>query len=255
MASILFARPVQRELFVVKACEGAKTAVLACANSRFALDGCSGNTLFRDRPTEPQRVWPPTPPRRDAAARSATHSEGMNTLTAITKHRWPRPYAERYARAAPWSPAPGPTTATDAEFRELCQGFQRSGGLVSADQLVGLMHGGGGQSLALPNPQPISQPISMVARWIVRREIVSLSWRSQTLLPLFQFGDGRACLRPGLAAVMTELTDVFDDLELALWFARSNSSLDGAAPADRLATHAADVWQAARTDRFIATGG
>jgi hypothetical protein len=54
---------------------------------------------------------------------------------------------------------------------------------------------------------------------------------------------------------MTELTDVFDDWELALWFSRGNSSLDGAAPADCLAIHPDDVWQAARTDRFIATGG
>jgi hypothetical protein len=179
----------------------------------------------------------------------------MNTHTAITKHRWPGLLAQQHARAAPRSPALGPTTVSDAEFSELCQGLQSSGGLIGADQLVGLMHDGGKRLPGLPILQPISQPISMVARWIVARQIVCISWRSQTLLPLFQFCDGRSSLRPGLAVVMAELTEVFDDWELALWFARGNSSLGSAAPADRLATHPEDVWQAARTDRFIATGG
>jgi hypothetical protein len=187
----------------------------------------------------------------------------MNTHTAITTHRWPQPHAPQHVRAATGYPALGPTTVTDAEFSELCQGLQRSGGLVSADQWVGLMHGRGERLLGEPTSPtflppispPISQPISMVARWIVGRRIVCITWRSQTLLPLFQFGAGRSSLQPGLAAVMTELTDVFDDWELALWFARGNSSLGGAAPADRLATHPEDVLQAARTDRFIATGG
>jgi hypothetical protein len=173
----------------------------------------------------------------------------MNTHTAIAiaNHHWPGLHAQQHARAAPSSLAIRPTTVADAEFGELCQGLQRSGGMVSADKLVGLMHDGGERS--------ISQPISLVARWIVGRQIVCVPWRSHTLLPLFQFGDGRSTLQPGLAAVLNELTDVFDDWELALWFARGNSGLGGAAPADRLASHPGDVWQAARTDRFIATGG
>ena len=51
-----------------------------------------------------------------------------------------------------------------------------------------------------------------------------------------------------------ELTPVFDDWELALWFGRGNSSLSGAVPAEKLATSLYDVWQAARIDRFIAVG-
>jgi hypothetical protein len=183
----------------------------------------------------------------------------MNTHTATTHHRRLGPHADRHAREAPWSPAFKPTTVSDVEFSELCEGLQHSGGIVSADQLVGLMHDGGERSLGEPMGQavsrPISQPISMVARWIVGRQIVCVLWRSQTLLPLFQFEPDRSSLRPGLAAVMAELTDVFEDRELAQWFARGNTSLDGAAPADRLASHPNDVWQAARTDRFIATGG
>lgn len=183
----------------------------------------------------------------DATARGPAHIEGMDTHFAVATRRWVPPHAERRVGSAPFSPVLAPTAVADAEFRRLCQGLEPSGGLVSADLLAGLMRHGDGTS--------VSQPISQVARWIVGRQIVCVPWRSQTLLPVFQFGAGMASLRPGLAAVMAELTDVFDDGELALWFALGNCSLGGAAPADCLATQAADVWQAARTDRFIATGG
>jgi hypothetical protein len=175
----------------------------------------------------------------------------MDTQIAFANHRPLGLHAPGPARFAPQSPACGAKTIAEAEFSELFQGLQRSGGLVSADQLVGLMLGGGGRCTA----QPVSQPISTVARWIVNRQVVCVAWRSQTMLPVFQFSSDVSSLRPGLAAVMAELTDVFDDWQLALWFARGNSSLGDAAPADRMATHPVDVWQAARTDRFIATVG
>lgn len=115
-------------------------------------------------------------------------------------------------------------------------------GLVGADQLAELMR------RAMP------QPISQLARWIVERQVVSVQGPAGTLLPLFQFTDDLAGLRPGLAATLAELSAVFSDEELALWWARGNSSLGGDAPADRLATQPLAVWQAARIDRFIATG-
>ena len=171
----------------------------------------------------------------------------MNTHLAIATRPWVPQTAKRRIGFAPLSTALEPTAIADAEFSQLCQGLHRSGGLVSADIVVALMRHGVEPS--------ISQPISHLARWIVGRQVVCVPWRSQTLLPLFQFGDGMTSLRPGLAAVMAELADVFDDWELAFWFSQGNSGLDSATPADRLASHPADVWQAARTDRFIATGG
>jgi hypothetical protein len=183
----------------------------------------------------------------DDATRGTAHSEVMYTHLAIAARSRTPPIADRRVVATPLRPGPVPTPGADADFSRLSQGYQCSGGLVGADQLAGLMRHG-----AAPM---VSQPISQLARWIVARQVVCVPWRAQTWLPLFQFGDGRACLRPGLAAVMGELGDVFDDWELAMWFALGNSSLGGAAPADRLAAHPVEVWQAARTDRFIATGG
>lgn len=166
----------------------------------------------------------------------------MDTEFIVAPRSWFPPAVERRACADPAPRGLAPMAAPEAEFAELCRGLQASGGLVAADQLAAMMRHGS------------AQPLSRLARWIVSRQVVTVPWRSQTLLPLFQFGECGACLRPGLPAVMTELTHVFDDRELALWFARCNSSLGGAVPADCLATRPVDVWQAARTDRFIATG-
>ena len=52
------------------------------------------------------------------------------------------------------------------------------------------------------------------------REVVSFGWNSQTLLPLFQFDLFDMSLRPDAVAVISELADVFDDWELASWFAQ-----------------------------------
>jgi len=138
--------------------------------------------------------------------------------------------------------AHGPA-ARSAPFDTLCEGLRASGGLVEAEQLVSLMRRGA------------RQPISQLARWIVARQVLSLSWNAQTLLPLFQFTDDLTGLQPGFVAARAELGDVFDDWELALWFASSNCALQGAVPAGRVATRPVEVWQAARTDRYIATGG
>jgi hypothetical protein len=141
--------------------------------------------------------------------------------------------------ARPLPPQPYPPQPTEA----LAQAYETRGGLLAADLLSGLMRGG------------TAQPISQLARWIVGRHIVTLPTRDETLVPLFQFQPGFASLQPGLAPVLAELAEVFDDFELATWFATPNSSLGGAAPADVLARDPRAVHEAARIDRFVATGG
>jgi hypothetical protein len=157
----------------------------------------------------------------------------MNTRFATVSRTEPPARASR--------PVPGP--AQQDIFKLLCDGLRASGGLVEAERLVGLMRCGA------------TQPISQLARWIVARQVLSLPWNSQTLLPLFQFTDDLAGLQPGFVAAQAELGAVFDDWELALWFASGNCALQGAVPADCVATRPVEVWQAARTDRYIATGG
>ncbi len=131
------------------------------------------------------------------------------------------------------------------EDRQLClmeRGFRSTGGIVSGDDVARLLR------------RRSDQPLSMLARWIVSREVVHFEWRSRTLLPLFQFELSTMRLGPEVTAIVRELEDVFDDWTMALWFAKPNTWLDDAAPAEVIYRDSRAVMNAARTDRFVARG-
>jgi hypothetical protein len=96
------------------------------------------------------------------------------------------------------------------------------------------------------------QPLSVLARWIVDREVISFQWRGATLLPDFQFDPSTWQPRPCVGRVVRELLDVYDDLELARWFVNPNVWLDGRLPADVVVSSPDDVFEAAGKDRFVA---
>jgi hypothetical protein len=130
----------------------------------------------------------------------------------------------------------------DRQFLEMEQSFRPSGGLVSGDELVRHLR------------RHHEQPISTLARWIVERQVVSLSWQGQTLLPMFQFEPSDMGMNPAVAASVRELKDIFDDWDLALWFARPNIWLFDRAPVQLIVSDPLAVRNAARADRFIALG-
>ncbi len=140
-------------------------------------------------------------------------------------------------------PAPQvPGSISDEQSAFLQRAFQRSGGLASGDEL------------ALFLRSHCDQPVSMLARWIVRREVLSVVWRSQTLVPMFQFELIRCSVRAGVPETIAELTAAFDDVEIITWFAKPNCWLADAAPADVVQADMPAVLHAARADRFIALG-
>jgi len=106
----------------------------------------------------------------------------------------------------------------DARLSSLLTGFDEHGGIASSDEVVGLMR---------PHWR---QPISMLARWIVTRQLVSFTSRTQLLLPLFQFEKPRMTPREGVVDVVRALTSVLDDEGIALWFIRPNAELDDVEP-------------------------
>jgi len=130
----------------------------------------------------------------------------------------------------------------DRQYLVMQQAFRAAGGVVNGDQLAYLMR------------KRVDQPISAVARWIVGREVVSYEWRSQTMLPLFQFEMPRVVVRSTVACVIRELRELYTDWGLAMWFVDSNSWLHGAAPVTAIETDPCAVLEAARADRFIANG-
>lgn len=122
------------------------------------------------------------------------------------------------------------------------EAFGASGGVATGSEVADLL-------------RPwVDQPISLLARWIVARQVITLAWRADTLLPLFQFDLARGCVRAGMGPVISALLGAMDDAEVALWFAQPNAWLAGATPADALATDAAGVLDAARADGFGAMG-
>ncbi len=104
-----------------------------------------------------------------------------------------------------------------------------------------------------------SQPLSVLARWIVNRQVFHFTWQSTMLLPRFQFGslESDAVVHapvPGVKRVLIELDEQFDELEIAEWFASPNTWLHLSIPALLIARDADVVVSAARADRYIAKG-
>lgn len=133
-------------------------------------------------------------------------------------------------------------TDADARASEVLHAFRRTGGLVSGDELTFLLRG------------RTSQPISMLARWIVERRVVNFGWQGEYLLPMFQFDRADMTLRRPVSAVLDEFDGTFDDWDLATWFALPNAWLGNQAPVDVLPLDPHAVLEAARADRFIARG-
>ncbi len=124
----------------------------------------------------------------------------------------------------------------------LHRAYQDIGGLVTGDALIALLR------------ENCSQPISLLARWIVERRVVSLDAGGQRWLPLFQFDPDTLRPRRGVEAVICEFCGVYDDTELAQWFATPSPWLDDARPAALMARDPTAVLEAARADRFVAVG-
>jgi hypothetical protein len=124
----------------------------------------------------------------------------------------------------------------------LPEAFCSSGGVVSTDTLTMLLR------------KRSDQPISLLARWLVDRDVISFTSNGQTLLPAFQFDWLTGAVRPGVLGALAELRGAFDDDEVAAWFAQPNSSLLGDSPVNLIDKDAAAVLEAARIDRFVAMG-
>jgi hypothetical protein len=128
--------------------------------------------------------------------------------------------------------------------------FSSTGGLVSGDDLAELIR----HRCEVAGWLPDSQPVSLVARWIVTRAVLSMDSPWGPMFPLFQFDLPTASLVDAIEPLLNELRPVFDDVELALWFVTPNDWLDGARPVSAMHHSLPAVMQAARADRFVAGG-
>lgn len=130
----------------------------------------------------------------------------------------------------------------DPQFVLMALAYGQRGGFVTGDEVAGLMRG------------HVDQPVSVLARWIVTRQVLGFEWRSQTWIPLFQFNLAEMSVRPDVWHVLRELSSALEDWELAIWFASPNVWLQDAVPLDMIDRDPSAVLHAARTDRFVAMG-
>ncbi len=160
-------------------------------------------------------------------------------MTITLAHRAP-------SRQPAWRP-PSPACALRATWNErqerrfdrLRGALARHGGFAPADSVSELLRA------------HWDQPMSRVARWIAHREVVSVTWRAQVWLPLFQFERPSLDIVPAVGALVRELRPVYDDWELAEWFAGPHGALAGRAPAAEVLRNPCAVREAARLDRFV----
>jgi hypothetical protein len=143
------------------------------------------------------------------------------------------------ARERPRETAPPPS---HAQFCALRAAYGPSGGLARGDDLARLLEDrqqGGFVSLA---------------RVIVGREVFGFKWHDELWVPMFQFELRDLSIKRAHRPVLAELTPVFDNWSLADWFVRPNSWLSDQCPVQLLASNLLAVLNAARADRFIASG-
>jgi hypothetical protein len=124
----------------------------------------------------------------------------------------------------------------------MVQVYERTGGLMRSEEVLFLLR------------RRSSQALSLLARWIVDQRVVTFEWQGDRLVPMFQFELADMSIRPEAAAVLAELAGVFDDWELASWFAVPNAWLQRRNPVDTLQADTQAVLDAARADRFVARG-
>jgi len=130
----------------------------------------------------------------------------------------------------------------DGQFKMMEAAFGRTGGCMPQEIVASHLR------------HRAVRPSTMFADWIAARAVVSFPWGSHRLVPLFQFHANDMSLSQGTADVVLELVDVFDDWNLALWFAQPNTWLENAAPIDVIEHDQTAVHAAARADRYIARG-
>lgn len=93
-----------------------------------------------------------------------------------------------------------------------------------------------------------------LARLIVSGEIFSFEWHDTFWVPMFQFELRDLSIKQGPRQVRAELASELDGWTLAVWFVQPSSWLNGRRPVDLLESNLPAVLDAARGDRFIATG-
>lgn len=136
-----------------------------------------------------------------------------------------------------------PANPTDTLFIKLLQDYRCCGGLLRLRDLQ-----------AMRRASWTDETLTQLPALIVARRAVGLVWDRTPWIPAFQFDDF-GCVTPAVEAVLRELTPAFNEWELSGWFVTPSCWLDQRRPVDLIDANQALVFEAARVDRYVATGG
>lgn len=132
----------------------------------------------------------------------------------------------------------------DRDFVAMLSAYRPTGGIARTSELNRLLNQhrpGGAASIS-------------VRGLIDSGQLFGFEWRRTFWVPLFQFDLTHMSIKLTPRQVVAELASDFDGWALAVWFAQPNSWLHQRRPVDLLDWDLKRVLEAARTDRFIATG-
>ena len=138
--------------------------------------------------------------------------------------------------------SPASVPQADQLFLGLVDAFQATGGLIRVDDL---------ESMFMLRSFGFSKEFAMS---ITDRQVIHFEWQAQTWLPLFQFDLIRMQARPELVPILAELNSIYDNWEVADWFARINPWLGGYSPSQELGRNPLAVMNAASAEVFVARG-
>jgi len=130
------------------------------------------------------------------------------------------------------------TGPLDSQFIAMLDAYRESGGLMRAPELSSMWQGHG------------ISGANLLARWILKREVISFEWQATIWLPMVQFNRTTMTLVPGFEEIQAELVAVYNDCDVAQWFSLPNSWLADRTPASVLASAAPEVLIAARAERY-----
>jgi hypothetical protein len=126
------------------------------------------------------------------------------------------------------------------QFMEMLDSYRATSGLARAQEVFTMykVHHG--------------NDVATLARWIVKRDVVTFDWQSKVWVPLFQFDRTNMSILPGMNLVLSVLNPFLGPWEMAIWFAQPNRCLQGRTPAEAMRSDPHGVLSAACMDRFIA---
>ena len=122
-------------------------------------------------------------------------------------------------------------------LRDVKAAYARRGGLLSGDQVIAMLQ------------RHRSAPLSVLAQWIVDRQVVAFEFEDRLHLPLFQFDRSDMTVRPEVGDILSVLIPWLDDAAVAAWFLKPNGHAAGRRPIDWIESVPMVALRAARLDR------